>query len=488
MSGASIALGVVALVILAAVTLGAVATRNGAKSATDFVVGGRSLGPVLLWLLMAGEIYTSFTFLGAAGYAYGLGAPAFYIFCYGPIAYVIGYFLTPKIRSVGAAFGLLTQPDLFRIRYGSRALAALAALVGFVFLLPYVTLQLTGLQLLLSIAGYGSVEPYVAVAIAVALITGFVWATGLRGTAWASVLKDTLVLAAAVFAGIALPLHAAGGWSGTLRAVASSHPNWLILGSGSAPHGMIWFVTTVVISATGFFMWPQGFAMIYSAKSGDTLRRNAILLPVYSLLVLFVIFAGFAALIIIPGLKGPSADQAFMLSIRQLYPPWLLGLVAGGGCLAALVPVSGQLLAAASIVAKNVAGDVFNVCTDDRSRTWLTRVLVILLALFAYALWFLLKVYLVDLLIYAYNGIVQFLPGTILAFGWRRTTAWGVGAGIVSGIGVLVASNWFGASLHGANPGIVALAINFAVTLVVSLVTSPPPADLVARFAAASQD
>jgi SSS family solute:Na+ symporter len=209
---------------------------------------------------------------------------------------------------------------------------------------------------------------------------------------------------------------------------------------------------------------------------------------VYSLLVVFVLFAGFAALLIIPGLKGTAGDQAFMLSIRQLYPPWLLGLVAAAGCLAALVPVSAQLLAAASIFAKNVAGDMLNIATDDRSRTRLTRILVLVLALVAYALWFALKVYLVDLLLYAYNGIVQFLPGTLLAFGWRRTTAWGVGSGIVTGIGVLIAANWLGPLLYGMNPGIVALALNFAVTIAVSALTAPPPADVVERFVAASND
>lgn len=488
MTASLVALGVVAIVIVAAVTLGAVASHTNTKSPTEYMVGGRALGAVLLWLLLAGEIYTSFTFLGAAGYAYGLGAPAFYILCYGPVAYTIGYFLTPKIRSVGAALGLLTEPDLFRARYGSKGLAALAAAVGFVFMLPYVTLQLTGLQILLSIAGYGAVEPTAAVAVAVALVAGFVWATGLRGTAWASVLKDILVLAAAIFAGVVLPMHAAGGWGATLHAVTTVHPAWLTLLPGGAPHGVAWFVTTVIVSSVGFFMWPQSIAAIYSAKSNDTLRRNAILLPVYSLLVLFVLFAGFAALVIMPGLKGPAADQAFMLSLRQLFPPWTLGLVAGAGCLAALVPVSAQLLAAASIVSKNFAGDLLGVCTDDRSRTRLTRILVIALALFAFALWFALKVYLVDLLIYAYNGIVQFLPGMLLAFWWRRATAWGIGTGIVAGIGVLIAAALPGAPLHGLNPGIIALGVNFVVAFAVSIVTAPPPAETVERFVAASRD
>src|SRR4029077_20050768 len=185
-------------------------------------------------------------------------------------------------------------------------------------------------------------EPKGAVVVALLAITAFVFATGLRGTAWASILKDALVLCAVVFAGIALPQRIAGGWAGTLHAVTAAHPGWLTLAPGAAPHGVVWFVGAVVVSAIGFFLWPQSMAAIYSAKSGDALRRNAVLLPVYSVVLLFVLFAGFAALLAMPGLRGPAADQAFMLVVRDLYPPWVLGIVAAAGVLAALVPVTAQ--------------------------------------------------------------------------------------------------------------------------------------------------
>ena len=249
MTPATVALGIVALAVIAAVVLGVVGARGRLKTPLEYMVGGRSFGSLLLWLLMAGEIYTSFTFLGAAGYAYGLGAPSFYILCYGPVAYAIAFFLTPKIRGVGAKYGMLTGPDFFRIRYRSVALAALATFVGFVSLVPYVTLQLTGLQVLLSIAGFGAFDTKGAVVIALLLITAFVFVTGLRGTAWASILKDALVLIAVVFAGIALPHRFGGGWEGTLRAVEHAHPGWLTLAPGMAPHGVEWFVGAVVVSA-----------------------------------------------------------------------------------------------------------------------------------------------------------------------------------------------------------------------------------------------
>ncbi len=487
MTPAATALAIVGFTVACAIGLGIFGARGRLKTPLEFMVGGRSFGSLLLWLLMAGEIYTSFTFLGAAGFAYGLGAPAFYILCYGPVAYAIGFFLTPKIRGVGARYGMLTGPDFFRVRYRSVALAALVTAVGFVSLVPYVTLQLTGLQILLSLAGFGAFDPRGAVAIATLTIAAFVFATGLRGTAWASILKDALVLIAVVFAGISLPQHI-GGWAATLRAVAHAHPGWLTLPTSMAGHGLEWFVGAVVVSGLGFFMWPPSMAAVYSAKSGDALRRNAILLPMYSLMILFVLFAGFAALIAMPGLKGPAADQAFMLMVRQIYPPWVLGVMAAAGALAALVPVTAQLLAAASIVAKNIVGDVFGACADDRSRTTLTQALVLGVALLALVLWFVLNTYLVTLLLYAYNGVVQFLPGVLFGFGWRRASAWGIGSGIVAGIAMLVATGAFGLPIFGIHAGLAALAVNALVAAIVSLLTAAPDASHVEEFRAAGRD
>jgi SSS family solute:Na+ symporter len=487
MTPAATALSIVAFVVLCAIGLGIFGARGRLKTPLEFMVGGRSFGALLLWLLMAGEIYTSFTFLGAAGYAYGLGAPAFYILCYGPVAYAIGFFLTPKIRGVGAKYGMLTGPDFFRVRYQSVSLAALATVVGFVCLVLYVTLQLTGLQILLSIAGFGAFDPRGAVAIATLTIAAFVFATGLRGTAWASILKDALVLIAVVAAGIALPQHI-GGWSATLRAVEHAHPGWLTLAPGMAPHGVEWFVGAVTVSGLGFFMWPPSMAAVFSAKSGDALRRNAIWLPMYSLMILFVLFAGFAALVAMPGLKGSDADHAFMLMVRQLYPPWVLGIMAGAGALAALVPVTAQLLAAASIVAKNIVSDVFGACADDRSRTGLTQVLVIGVALLAVVLWFMLNTYLVNLLLYAYNGVVQFVPGVLFGFGWRRASAWGIGAGIIAGLVMLVLTGAFGMNVYGIYPGLAALAVNALVATIVSLLTAAPAATHFEEFRAAGRD
>ncbi|MBV8369053.1 MAG: sodium:solute symporter family protein [Candidatus Eremiobacteraeota bacterium] len=464
---AAVALGIVAAVVLGTILIGLRGVRGVAMDPQEYIVGGRRFGALLLWLLLAGEIYTTFTFLGAAGWAYGKGAPAYYILCYGTLAYVISFFLAPPIHRIARERGYLTGPDFFTDRYGSRALGALVALLGFVMLVPYVTLQLTGLQILVQIAGYGSINPLGAVAVGFFLVAAFTYIAGLRGAAWASVVKDALVLLGVLFAGLVLPAHFFGSPAGALDAVLRDHPNWLTIAGPAAPNGITWVVTTTVLTACGFFMWPQSMAAIYSARDEDTLRRNAVFLPFYQVMLLLVFFAGFTALEVMPGLKGGDADKSFMLVVQKFYPAWVVGAIAAAGALAALVPAAVQLLAAASIVAKNVFADN-GVARDPAAQTRTTRILVLVVALLAFGFWALAKTSLVGLLLIGYNGITQLFPGVVLGVTAHRPPALAVAAGIIAGILVLIYFALTSQSqLAGINTGLIALAAN-ALVLAVS--------------------
>ncbi|MHB8146334.1 MAG: sodium:solute symporter family protein [Vulcanimicrobiaceae bacterium] len=471
---AVLSLTVVGAIVLATVTFALFSIRHVTMSPREFIVGNRSFGALFLWVLLAGEIYTSFTFLGAAGWAYGLGAPAFYILAYGTCGYIIGYFLLPAIWRIGKERGLLTSPDFFVARYGSRTLGTVVAIVQFVLVVPYVTLQLSGLQILLKIAGYGAIDGRAAAVISFVVITLFVFATGLRGTAWASIVKDTLVIGALIFVGIAIPIQFFGSPAAMFDQLLRAHPTHLLLAPGSANHGEIWYVSTVLLTGIGFFMGPHSIAATYSARDGDTLRRNAVFLPLYQLVLLLVFFAGFAALLIVPGLKGPSADQSFMLVVQRFYPPWVLGFVVGAGALCALVPASALLLGAASLISKNVLGDALGIATSDRNRLLTTRILVVLVGLLSLGLWLTEDRSLVSLLLVYYNGVTQFMPAFVFGFLWRRTTVWGVSAGIAGGLALAAYLAFNNLQIWGANPGFLALGLNIVLLVGVSLCTRPP--------------
>jgi len=481
-TGATVALTIVAVVLLGTIVFALLGVHRVKMDPTDYIVGGRSFGTILLWVLLAGEIYTTFTFLGIAGLSYSQGAPAYYVMAYGTCAYVIAYFLTPAIWRVGKEHKLLTGPDFFETRYNSRALGVGVALLQFVMIVPYVSVQLSGLQILLRIAGYGAYDATASVCIALIVMSLFVFAAGLRGTAWASVVKDVLVLGAVVFAGIAIPIRFFGSVSGLFERIAATHPQMLTLPSGTAFHGTVWYISTVLLSGLGFFMGPHTFNAVFSARSGDTLRRNAVLLPLYQGFASLMIFAGLSASVLIPGLKGTAVDQSFLLVAQHYYPPWILGFVAAAGSLAALIPASALLLGGASVITKNVAGDAFGLATGDRERTMLTRILVLVIAILALLVWLEAQKTVVEMLLLYYNGISQFLPGTAATFLWRRATAWGVGAGIATGLAVAVPLAALNLTPLGINPGFVGLAANVLVLFMVSL-AYPTPLSEAARSA-----
>ncbi len=468
------ALAIIAVIVVGTIVFALVSVRRLKMDPQEFIVGSRSFGALLLWILLAGEIYTSFTFLGAAGWAYGKGAAAFYILAYGTIAYCIGFFLLPPLWRIGKERGLLTLPDFFIDRYGSKTLGIAVAVLQFFLVVPYVTLQLTGLQILLTIAGYGRYDATIAVSIAFILMALFVFTAGLRGTAWASVIKDTLVLGAVLFAGIAIPVRFFGSPLGMISHVMQVHPHWMTLpppGAANAAYTVPWFVTTILLSGVGFFMGPANAPAIYSARNGETLRRNMIFMPLYQLVLLFVFFAGFTALAVVPGLKGPAADQSFMLVMQRYYSAPALGLVAAAGCLAALLPASTLLLGAASVFSKNVLGDALNVATGDRERTWATRVLVLIVAFLALVLWIFFKTSLVDLLLFYYVGITQLAPGVIFALVWPRVTPWAVGAGLLAGECVGFYSLHNTIAPGGINAGFFALVVNATICALVTIAT-----------------
>src|SRR5215468_6551365 len=139
------ALVVIALFLALSFALGLIARRGRTMSLEQWAVGGRGFGTLFVFLLMAGEIYTTFTFLGGSGWAYGKGAPAFYILCYGAIAYAISYFLLPAVWRYGTEHKLHSQADFFIRKYDSVALGILVALVNVVAIVPYLVLQLKGL-------------------------------------------------------------------------------------------------------------------------------------------------------------------------------------------------------------------------------------------------------------------------------------------------------------------------------------------------------
>ena len=474
------ALGVIIVVFLLAIALGLLARRGYVMNLEQWSVGGRGFGSVFVFLLMAGEVYTTFTFLGGSGWAYGKGAPAFYILCYGTIAYSVSYFLLPIVWRYAQQRRLVSQADFFVAKYESTALGVIVALVSVAALVPYLVLQLKGLGIIVSEASGGVITQPVAIWTSSIALVGYVVISGVRGSAWTSALKDVMILAVAIGIGIYLPLHYFGGYRSMFEAVARARPGALTLpAAGMSP---AWFISTVLLTATGFYMWPQFFAGVYTARNENVFRKNAVMLPLYQLVILFVFFAGFAAVLVVPGLKGADADLSLLRIVERSFGSWTVGVIGAAGLLTALVPGSMILITSGTIIAQNIYR-VMAPSASDRAVSLVARSLVPVVALAAIILALRGGQTLVVLLLMGYNFVTQLFPALLLSLGERRrVSAASAIAGIVAGeltVVFLTVTSASVATLLPAAPqmvkdlnvGFVALGVNVVVLCVTAITT-----------------
>jgi solute:Na+ symporter, SSS family len=476
MSAAAISVSITLGIVAVGATIGFLAGVRRKMDLEQWTVGGRGFGALLMFLLMAGEVYTTFAFLGASGWSYSRGGPALYILAYLTLSYVVSFFILPAIWEVGHEYGMQTQSDFFIRRYGSNYLAGFVCVVGIAAFIPYLQLQLTGVGIIVSIASFGGISRTLAMAIATVLLVAFVFASGIRAVAWIAVVKDALMLVAAIAVGIGVPLIHFGGIGPMFAALAHARPGHLTMPGATVNLGHSWFISTVLLTALGNYMWPHNFGAAFTAKSADTLRRNAVVMPLYSLTLVFIFFAGFASILVVPGLA--NGDLALLTAVRQSFPPWFLGVIGGAGALTAMVPAAIFILSAATLFAKNFYRPVFAPEMTDDQVTRLARAAVVVLGLISLGLAIYSSATLVSLLLTGYAGVTQFFPGVVLGLFWRRVATSAVFVGLV--FGVVVAAFLMLSHrdpLFGLSAGFLALCLNFLLVVFGSLFT---PARIVA--------
>ncbi|OYV28757.1 MAG: hypothetical protein B7Z81_15535 [Acidocella sp. 20-61-6] len=320
----------------------------------------------------------------------------------------------------------------------------------------------------------------VSVIAGAAVVTLYVIVSGIRGSAWTSIVKDIAIVLIAIFLGLYLPYHYNGGLGGMFHAVDTAKPGFLAF--PATGKSVAWFISTVLLTACGFFMWPHSFGAAFSARSAGVFRKNAILLPLYQLVLLFIFFVGFTAALVVPGLKGSATNMALLKITVAAFPPWMVGIVGATGVLTALVPGSLIMMTAATLFSRNIVAALRP--QSDETTVQLAKILVPVVA--AIGCYFAISGSdtIVALLLMGYSFVTQLFPALIASL-WPRNkvTAPGAISGILAGVGTVIyltmANETIGKLfptlpqiVKDLNVGIIALIVNVAVLAVVSAVTA----------------
>ncbi|MEH7545388.1 sodium:solute symporter family protein, partial [Neobacillus vireti] len=325
MQGNLTALLITGIIVLGVVLIGFLSGRDktNRSSVEEWSVGGRRFGTLLVWFLVGADLYTAYTFLGLTSTAYTGGSLAFFAIPYTIIAYFISYFFLPKLWKFSKNHKITTLADYAKVRFNSKFLSFLIAVVGVLMLIPYIDLQLAGIQDTLTVAGTGFINVKVVVIVSFLLVALFTFFSGIKGPTYTAVIKDILVWVIMLFLVVNLPIIHFGSWGAMIDKVSTDSPQLLTIPT-SGPKGIPWFLTASLVSGLALFMWAHAATGVFTAKSADALRKNAVFLPLYNIVLILLIFLGFVAFHVLP--EGTNPRFALLNLIQVSYGGVVQGL------------------------------------------------------------------------------------------------------------------------------------------------------------------
>ena len=370
-----VALAVLVVLFLLVTVAGFMASRfkrgESLESLDEWGLGGRKFGTWITWFLLGGDLYTAYTFVAVPAAMFATGAVAgFFAVPYTIILYPIIFIFMARLWSVSHRHGYVTTADFVRGRYDDRGLSLAVAVTGFVATMPYIALQLVGIQAVLEVAGVGGGDNIVAkdapLFIAFAVLAAFTYSSGLRAPAVIAFVKDILIYLVIIVAVIYLPGQV-GGWDTIFGAAqdkmgaanpVDGKPNGAFLpalGDGGAAFA---YATLALGSAMALFMYPHSVTASLSSSSRNTIRRNAAILPAYSFVLGLLALLGWVAIAAGTqpiGLDGkPNAQLVIPQLFEDMFPAWFAGVAFAAIAIGALVPAAIMSIAAANTFSRNI--------------------------------------------------------------------------------------------------------------------------------------
>ncbi|MGN5354539.1 monocarboxylate uptake permease MctP [Ralstonia sp. L16] len=314
----------------------------------EWGLGGRNFGTWITWFLVGGDFYTAYTVIAVPALVYAVGAYGFFALPYTILVYPIVFLIMPKLWKVAHAKGHVTAADAVYGRYGSRPLEFAVALTGVVATMPYIALQLIGMEVVIKALGLTGELPLAAAFVILALYT---YSAGLRAPALIAFVKDIMIYIVVLVAVVLVPAKL-GGYGAVF---ATAHDAFALKGGATGltlkPAQFLPFATLAIGSALAAFMYPHTLTGIFAARSADTIRKNAVFLPAYTVLLGLIALLGFMAYS--AGIKVTNNNDVVPALFNALFPSWFTGFAFSAIAIGALVPAAVMSIGAANLFTRN---------------------------------------------------------------------------------------------------------------------------------------
>jgi SSS family solute:Na+ symporter len=368
----AVELVVFAVLFLAVSVMGFVAARwrrpDDIASLHEWGLGGRNFGSWITWFLVGGDLYTAYTFVAVPALVFSSGALGFYALPYTVVVYPLVFVVLARMWSVSHTHGFVTPADFVRARFGSPTLALLIAITGLVATMPYIALQLVGIESVLKTMG---ITGHLPIIIAFAILAAYTYQSGLRAPALIAFVKDILIYLVILVAVIYIPAQL-GGWGAIFDAAKTKFDATPAKTDGIILNGanQLQYITLAFGSAMALFLYPHSITGVLASKNRGVIKRNMAALPAYSFLLGLIALLGFMAIAAgtkpVLGASGkPDTNTIVPALFDQMFPDWFAGVAYAAVGIGALVPAAIMSIAAANLFTRNIYREYINKRATD---------------------------------------------------------------------------------------------------------------------------
>jgi SSS family solute:Na+ symporter len=421
-------LSIVVALFLVVTVMGFVASRwrraEDLMHLDEWGLGGRSFGSWITWFLLGGDLYTAYTFVAVPALMFGAGAAGFFAVPYTVVIYPLVFLVVIRLWSVSHVRGFVTPADFVRARFDSPGMALLVALTGIVATMPYIALQLVGIEAILKAMGVEGELPLIVAFVILALYT---YNSGLRAPALIAFVKDTLIYLTIIVAVIVIPSKL-GGWGAIFGAAETKFES----GAGLLlpATGQLGYATLALGSALALFLYPHSLTGILAASNRDVLKRNMSALPIYSLALGLIALLGYMAIAAGVTPIGEDGNTIVPVLFQQMFPSWFAGIAFAAIGIGALVPAAIMSIAAANLFTRNIYKEFLKKDATPRQEAQVAKITSLVVKVGAVAaILFIDPQFSIDLQLIGGVIILQTLPAVALGL----YTRWFHRGGLIAG-------------------------------------------------------
>jgi len=445
----------------------------------EWGLGGRQFGTLITWFLVGGDFYTAYTVIAVPALVYTVGAYGFFALPYTIIVYPFVFMVMPRLWKACKQGNHITAADFVQAEYGGRWFAAAIAVTGIIATMPYIALQLIGMQVVIKSMGVSGEIPLI---VAFLILAFYTYASGIRAPAMIAFVKDIMIYIVVIVAVCLIPSKL-GGYASVFDSA-----NAFFAAKGGAtgiilqPSQIFAYASLALGSALAAFMYPHTMTAILSSSSEKTIKKNAMLLPIYSLLLGLIALLGYMA--IAAGIKVTNSSEVVPALFANLFPSWFLGFAAAAIAISALVPAAIMSIGAANLFTRNLWKPLVNPHLTPKQESQNAK-LVSLVVKFGALIFiiFLPTKFAIDLQLLGGVWILQTLPAIVITLytkrlklvalfiGWLAGITLGTSLVVVQGLKPIFALH-IGGNTYPLYIGLIALALNLALTVLISALLS----------------